>query len=399
MEELLFLAHRIPYPPDKGDKIRSWNFLKCLAQRYRVHLGCFIDDRRDWEFTDFLRGVCQDCFFAPLKPRTARLRSLRGLFDGRPLTLPYYFDAALNRWVRRILARPRLSRILVYCSAMAQYVPLDIRQSHHCVTDVVDVDSEKWFDYARKMSAPKAWICRREGARLRRVEREIAATFKATLVATPAEQRLYQSFAPESAGRIVCIHNGVDSEYFSPDLRYDRPAQMEGTPLVFVGAMDYWPNVDAVIYFSQSILPLVRTRIPNARFIIVGSNPKSEVKKLDNGMDIFVTGRVSDTRPFAAYAKAIVAPLRIARGVQNKVLEGMSMGKPVVASPEAVVGIVGQADTEFLVADNPDGFVDAICKAVSSEIGGTIGSKARQRILTDYEWSASVAKLEAALNA
>lgn len=399
MDELLFLAHRIPYPPNKGDKIRSWNFLRHLAQQYRVYLGCFIDDGDDWRHTESLRRLCQDCFFAPLAPRRARLRSLRGLFNRQPLTLPYFYDATLDRWVTEVLARPGLTRVLAYCSAMAQYIPLDVRRSRRCIADVVDVDSEKWFDYADRMPKVTAWILKREGTRLRRFEQEIAGTFYRTLVATQAEQVLYRSFAAESAQQIVCVRNGVDIDYFNPDRRYDRPAQMSGTPLVFTGAMDYWPNVDGATHFVRSILPLIRSRIPDARVFIIGANPTRQVKSLHNGESVVVTGRVPDVRPFVAHAKAIIVPLRIARGVQNKILEGMAMAKPVIASAEAIAGVNGVAGLDFMVAASADEFADAVFKVTKSEIGATMGQNARKRIVTDYQWPERVREVEAMFRA
>jgi sugar transferase (PEP-CTERM/EpsH1 system associated) len=399
MNELLFLSHRIPYPPDKGDKIRSWNFLRHLAERRHVHLGCFIDDERDWAFTDTLRRLCGECCFVRLDRRRARLRALRGLLDGRALTLPYYDDGRLHRWVRGILARPGLDQILVYCSAMAPYVPIEKRRSLRCVADIVDVDSEKWSEYAQAAGGLKAWLWRREGAKLRRVESEIAATFDAALVATAAERDLLTRIAPESASTITDVANGVDSDYFSPERPYERPAGMDGTPLVFTGAMDYRPNADAALHFAREVLPAVRARLGDARFFVVGANPTPAVHALSDGETIIVTGRVPDVRPYINHARAVVAPLQIARGVQNKVLEGMAMARPVVASPQALVGIAAEIGAEILAADTPAAFADAIARAVRPETGEAIGRRARQRVVADYSWSASLTRLDAILDA
>lgn len=397
MQELLFLAHRIPYPPDKGDKIRSWHFLAHLARRYRVHLGCFIDDPRDWEFTDVLRELCGECCFIRLDSRFAALRSLRGLLEGGPLTIPYYFDRQLDRWVRDIIARPQVKRAFVYCSAMAQYVMRDNREGKRCVADIVDLDSEKWTEYARSAPLARRWLYGREGVTLRELERSIALTFDATLVTTEAEMTLLRGVAPEAKERIKCVSNGVDCDYFSPNRRYDNPYQTGGVTLVFSGAMDYWPNVDAVTHFARSILPSVRRRVPGVRFVIVGSNPRPEVMALASGPDVIVTGRVSDVRPYLAHASAIVAPLRIARGVQNKVLEGMAMAKPVVASNAALGGIIADVGTEILRAESPEEFADAIHKAVMTELGAEIGQNARRRAATHYSWPASWDRLDGLL--
>jgi sugar transferase (PEP-CTERM/EpsH1 system associated) len=399
MQELVFLAHRIPYPPDKGDKIRSWNFLTHLAQRYRVHLGCFVDDPRDWEFTDFLRKMCGECCFVGLKPRTARLASLRGLLDGRALTLPYYANRELARWAQAMMARPQVTHAFVFCSAMAQYIEHADHQRLRCIADIVDIDSEKWTDYARRVSAPWRWLYAREAKTLRQTEKHIAASFDATIVATGAELALFKEFAPEAGERLVCVSNGVDSDYFSPDRAYVNPYKPGTVALAFVGAMDYWPNVDAVTYFARAILPSVRQRLPDGQFFIVGSNPAPDVVALAADGKIIVTGRVPDVRPYIAHASAIVAPLRIARGVQNKVLEGMAMAKPVIGSPEALNGITADIGKDVLLARTPEEFADAIYQVVATATGSIIGRNARSRVTADYAWSASLRNLDSAVDA
>jgi sugar transferase (PEP-CTERM/EpsH1 system associated) len=399
MQDLLFLCHRIPYPPDKGDKIRAWQLVRFLAQRYRLRLGCFVDDPRDWQFAAMLRSLCAECQFVPLDPRLARLRALRGFVDGRPLTLPYYYDARLARWVGEKLRHPDLAAVFVYCSAMAQYVPQDLHRSKRSLADLVDVDSEKWFDYARSRSPLSSWVWQREGRKLRAVERRIAEDFGVTSVATEAECRLLQSIAPGAAARIVALPNGVDSDYFSPAHRYDRPPELTGTAIVFTGAMDYWPNADAAVYFARSILPRVREVIADARFFVVGANPTDEVRALTGDDGIVVTGRVPDVRPYIAHAAVVVAPLRIARGVQNKVLEGMAMAKPVVVSPQAAIGIAAESGRELIVADDEDAFVDAIRSIVSGGVAATIGTDARARVVKDYSWSSSLDRVDSLINA
>lgn len=398
MPELVFLAHRIPYPPDKGDKIRSWNFLNHLAQRFDIRLGCFIDDPRDWEFTEVLRKICRDCCFVGITPRLARLGSLRGLLDGRALTLPYYYNRELYQWARNAMALPQVTHAFVYCSAMAQYVERDQQQRLRCVADIVDVDSAKWQDYAQQASFPWRWLYAREARTLQQTEISIAANFDATIVATDAELDLFKGFAPESSGRLACVSNGVDSEYFSPERSYDNPYTAGELPLVFVGAMDYWPNVDAVTNFVRVILPVVRQRLPALRFYIVGSNPPPEVTALGSEQNVVVTGRVPDVRPYVAHASAVVAPLRIARGVQNKVLEGMAMAKTVITSTEALTGINADIGKDILLANTPAEFADAIFRTATTDAGIAIGRSARARVMADYEWSASLKRLDRAVD-
>jgi sugar transferase (PEP-CTERM/EpsH1 system associated) len=398
MPELLFLAHRFPYPPDKGDKIRSWNFLRHLAKRFDVYVGCFIDDERDWALVDQVEAICRECCIVPLTAPLAKLRSLRGLLDGRALTLPYYFDPKLSAWTKSILARQSLSTVFVFCSAMAQYVPVEVRRSHRTVADLTDVDSAKWDEYARRMHAPKAWIYRREARRLQQVEREISLSFGATTVATQAEMALLAEIAPEAGERITYVGNGVDGDYFSPSHRYESPFAEDVRPVVFVGAMDYWPNIDAVTHFAHSILPQLRQRQPAVEFTIVGSNPTRAVKALGAVDGVVVTGRVADVRPYLAHARAVVAPLRVARGVQNKVLEAMAMAKPVIASPQALTGITGLAGRDYVVAKSDDDFVALIEEAILGGLDQEIGRRARERVLANYAWRHSLARLDALID-
>jgi hypothetical protein len=233
----------------------------------------------------------------------------------------------------------------------------------------------------RRSRRPYRRGCRggvRRRPQLRFVERQIAASFDATVVSTAAERELLRRIAPEAATRITTVANGVDSDYFSPERPYDAPPEMQGTSLVFVGTMDYRPNVEAAVYFAREILPLVRERLADARFVVVGAKPAAAVKELARSTHVVVTGRVPDVRPYLAHAKVVVAPLQIARGVQNKVLEAMAMAKPVVASPQAVAGIDVQAGQEILVAGDPRSFAGAIEHAISSEAGDAIGRNARR---------------------
>jgi sugar transferase (PEP-CTERM/EpsH1 system associated) len=390
--ELLFLAHRIPYPPDKGDKIRSWNFLQHLAGRHHVYLGCFIDDARDRQFEPQLRQICAESCFVGLNRTAAGLRSLAGLYRGLPLTLPYYHDYRLALWVRNLLARRPVEAALVYCSAMAPYV--EDWTAGRRIVDFVDLDSQKWLAYAQTSSGLSRWFFNREARLLADVECRIAAKFDGTILATAAEAEELAAMAPAVRPRLHVVPNGVDCEYFSPERQFDNPFEPGRVPIVFTGAMDYRPNVDAVQHFVNAIFPRVFKQVANALFVIVGSNPRPEIVALANGRNIIVTGRVADVRPYTAHARVIVAPLRVARGIQNKVLEGMAMAKPVVASPESVVGIAAKSGTDILVADDPAAVAAAICEAAIEERGREIGINARRRVLADHTWAASLQQLD-----
>lgn len=402
MEHLLFLAHRIPYPPNKGDKIRSWHLLRHLAQRYHVHLGSFIDDANDWQYVDNVREVCADTHFASLAPRHARLRSLGGLFAGRPLTLDYYRNASLQSWVNQALQSRKISKVLVFSSAMAQFVPsvealasVPGRQARR-VIDFVDVDSDKWAQYAVRKSWPMKWIYQREARKLLEYERSVAASFDASLFVSPEEAALFRSMASESAEKIGHFSNGVDADYFSPAHNLPTPFAASEEALVFTGAMDYWPNIDAVQWFVREVLPGVRAQRPQVVFYIVGSRPAPQVQALASLPGVRVTGTVPDVRPYLAHAATAVAPLRIARGIQNKVLEAMAMARPVVVSPQALEGIAARTGEDVLLAEDANAFIAALLRQLAQPVAA-LGSRAREKVLTQYAWPAHLATVDALL--
>jgi sugar transferase (PEP-CTERM/EpsH1 system associated) len=404
VEHLLFLAHRIPYPPNKGDKIRSWHLLRHVAQRYHVHLGTFIDDAEDWQYVDTVKQVCTDTHFSRLSPRRAKLQSLTGLFANRPLTLDYYRDAGLQSWVTETIRKHQINKVLVFSSAMAQFMPPPDATSRSAssqarrVIDFVDVDSDKWAQYASSKAWPMKWIYQREAVKLLEYERGVAADFDASLFVSPEEASLFRSLASESAPKIGHFSNGVDADYFSPAHAHQNPFGSSEEALVFTGAMDYWPNIDAVQWFATEVFPHVRAQRPNAVFYIVGSRPAPQVEALANQPSIRVTGTVPDVRPYLAHAHAAVAPLRIARGIQNKVLEAMAMAKPVVVSPQALEGIAARADKEVLLAEDAQAFIATLLRQLSQP-DAELGPRARQKVLMQYSWPAHLATVDALLEA
>ena len=394
-EELLYLTHRVPYPPNKGDKIRSFHLLRHLSQRYRVHLGTFVDDEADWQHVDTTKSFCGESHFAKLNPSTARLRSLSGLLTGQALTLPYYRNAGLQHWVNNLLANHPVKRILVFSSAMAQYVKHANNMLR--IIDFVDIDSDKWNQYAESKRWPLSWLYRREGKLLLRYEREVAKEFDASLFVSREEAELFKQFAPESAKKTGYFSNGVDTDYFSPEREYPNPYPEGEQALVFTGAMDYWPNVDAVRWFAQEIFPAVHAALPRTRFCIVGSRPTAVVRELARLPGITVTGTVADIRPYLAHARLAVAPLRMARGLQNKVLEAMAMAKTVLASPQAAEGIQATQGNELHIAANAREFERMILTLLAVATCDQMGKAAQARILADYDWDSSLAPVDALL--
>lgn len=392
MDELLLLTHRIPYPPNKGDKIRSFNLLKHLSTRYRVHLGTFVDDPDDWRHVEAVRALCGETYFAALQPRLARLRSLTALGRGQPLTLAYYRDAALQAWAEQVLARYAIRRVLVFSSAMAQFIRGPRYRHLHRVIDFVDVDSDKWLQYSRSQSWPWNWLYRREGRALLRFEQAIAGEFAASVFVSAQEAKLFRRLAP-AAARISFAGNGVDTDFFDPALPYPNPYPMDAPVLVFTGAMDYWANVDAVCWFASSVFPAVRQALPTAQFAIVGARPAAAVCRLQQWPGVQVIGAVPDVRPYLAHARAAVAPLRIARGIQNKVLEAMAMAKPVVVTAAAADGILPCPPLEGWLANEPAALAVAAVRLLQH--GDTErAAQARLWTLQYYHWRQNLGRIE-----
>jgi sugar transferase (PEP-CTERM/EpsH1 system associated) len=403
MRDLLFLSHRIPYPPDKGEKIRAWHMFQHLTRRFRVHLGCFVDDPDDAARVEELRPLCADLACIPINRRTQQLKALLRARPGRPLTLSYFDDPRLQRWVDATLARDSIQAIFVYSSAMAHYVmppnmqpPTPGTPGPIRVLDMVDVDSAKWTAYAMTARWPARAVFAREGRTLRAFERRAARAFNHSVFVSEAEWRHFVDLAPEARLYTGWIENGVDLENFSPALTFADPfpAPAQTAPrLVFTGRMDYRPNVEAVAWFARAVMPGLRALVPGAQFAIVGAAPTQEVRRLAELPGVIVTGRVVDTRPWLAHATIVVAPLLIARGIQNKVLEGMAMARPVIATPEAFEGVQATPEQDILLASGVEQTIARIIEVLSGQHPG-LGAAARRAVQAHHDWSVTLAKLD-----
>jgi sugar transferase (PEP-CTERM/EpsH1 system associated) len=395
MEPILFLVHRIPFPPNKGDKIRSYHLLRHLAQRYRVHLGTFVDMPEDMAHVPELERLCASHRVEMLDPRTARLRSVSGFLTGEALTLPYYRNASLQTWVRDTVARHDIRKAVVFSGAMAQYVR-DL--GLHVVLDFVDVDSAKWSLYAERHTWPSSFVYRREGARLLSFERAAAASSAASVFVTRAEAELFNRLAPECKGRVHVIEMGVDTDYFSCSAGRASPFAASEVPLVFTGAMDYWPNIDAAVWFAREVMPIVQSQCPEARFHAVGMRPAPAVSQLASEANVGVTGRVDDVRPYLQHAAVVVAPLRVARGIQSKILEAMAMARPVVTTPAAARSIRGTIGTDFEAALEPTEFATKVLALAGTTAGQALGLAARRRVVAEYNWDRNLRAYDTLLN-
>lgn len=389
MQDILFLAHRIPYPPDKGDKIRSWHILKHLASRHRVHLATFVDEPDDFRHTPHLEKLCASVFCRPLSSRLAKLRSLRGFLSGASLTEGYFGDARFAAAVDDIVARHRPTLVYAFSSAMAPYA--GTWGGARRIIDLVDVDSEKWRQYGKECKGLGRFVYGREARSLLALERRAALQADAVILISAAEARLFTRLAPELADRVHAIGNGVDTDYFDPLTPLPSPFG-DRLGLTFTGMMDYRPNVEAMIWFTERVMPLLRGHAWSPDLWIVGANPSRAVRGLARP-DVHVTGRVPDIRPYLQHARAAVAPLHIARGVQNKALEAMAMAAPLVVTPQVRETLDHCRDDEVVTASTPEEFAASIGRLLR-EGPNQMGERARRRVVADYQWRSNLAKLD-----
>ncbi len=396
MANVLYLVHRLPFPPNKGDKVRSYHLLRHLAARHSVFLGTFVDDPEDEVHVQTVRAWCKELHVSRISPGAARIRSLSGLLDGRPLSLAYYAQRDMRNWVEGIRSRKRIDVTVVFSSAMGQYLADDGASSPNgtVLVDFVDVDSSKWTQYASKHRWPMSWVYTREGARLLAYERQLALRADLSFFVTDNEVALFKRLAPECADKVMAISNGVDAHFFAPDPERMTPFPDDELPIVFTGAMDYWPNIDAVSWFVAEMLPALRESSPRIRFYIVGRAPTAAVQALASEA-VVVTGTVPDVRPYLQYATVVVAPMRVARGLQNKVLEAMAMGRPVVAAQDCVAAISAVHGSELLAAATSREYVEA-CNSVirQPDAGNAIGAAGRRCVVRSFSWDAHLSGID-----
>jgi sugar transferase (PEP-CTERM/EpsH1 system associated) len=390
---VLFLAHRIPYPPDRGDKIRSWNLLKHLATLGRVHLACFADDEADAAHLPALREALGGRLgetHVEVRTRGKAAAGMRALIEGRPVSLALFDSARLRDFVAARLADPAIGTIFAFSGQMGQFVPGDARQRF--VMDFGDVDSAKFAQYADEGAGPMRWVNRREGERLFAFERATAARADLCLFVSEAEASLFRSLT--GLANISALSNGIDVDYFDPAAAFPRLGEAErgkGMLLLFTGQMDYAPNVQAVTWFARAVLPYV----PGARFAIAGRNPPPAVRALA-GERVIVAGAVPDMRSWLAAADIVVAPLKLARGIQNKVLEAMAMAKPVVASAAAFEGIGAVPGRDLLVAEDAGASAECLNGLLAApDRAVAMGAAARRQMESAYRWEARLARLAA----
>lgn len=385
---VLYITHRVPWPPDRGDRIRTWNILRYLAARAEVDLICLADEPVSHATRTALESVTTRLAIVPHSGKRRYIRGAISMLRGRTVTEGLFESRVLASVIRQWAMRTKYTATLSSSSGIAEYLRTpELGHIQHAWVDLIDVDSQKWLDYASAARFPMGWVYRTEGERLRELEIRLAQSSERMLVVSDAERSLFTGFCPEAP--IQAIGNGVDTEYFAP--MHVEPREHS---CVFVGVLNYLPNSDAVTWFSRDVWPKVRQRYPNAEFRIVGKSPTREVLTLNDLPGVEVVGPVPDVRPYLHEAGCVVVPLRIARGVQNKVLEAMACGRPIVCSTEPLKGLAIEPGLQLLNADTTEEWVDQISKVFDDRCrADELGLAASAWVQLNHRWEACLEPL------
>jgi len=389
--ETLFLAHRVPFPPDRGDKIRSHNVLRALAALGPVHVGTFDDGSGYGD--QFLSGIAASHHLVPRRKHDM-LAAAEAMAKGGPVSLSAFANEGLRQWVKQVLHYRPIDAIYVFSGQMAQYVPVHF--PGRTVLDLCDVDSAKFEAYGEAGHGPKAWVHAREARLLAAAEERFARMADTTLLISENEANLFRTrVSSMNHIDLRVMRNGIDAQFFAPDVCPPQPTLYgPGPNIVFTGQMDYAPNVSAVERMVQRILPGIRDVRPGAEFHIVGRAPTPAVKALGKHAGVTAWGEVADVRPYLAEADIVAAPLTIARGIQNKVLEAMAMARPVLVSPEAATGIEAEDGKHFAVAEGDRMMIGrALALIDDPDKARAMGAAAREFVLNEQSWPAMLAGL------
>ena len=389
--ETLFLAHRVPFPPDRGDKIRSHNVLRALAALGPVHVGTFDDGSGYGD--QFLSGIAASHHLVPRRKHDL-LAAAEAMAKGHPVSLSAFANEGLRQWVAQVLHYRPIDAIYVFSGQMAQYVSPHF--PGRTVLDLCDVDSAKFEAYGEAGHGPKAWVHAREARLLAAAEERFARMADTTLLISENEANLFRTrVSSMNHIDLRVMRNGIDAQFFAPDACPPQPTLYgPGPNIVFTGQMDYAPNVSAVERMVQRILPGIRDVHPGAEFHIVGRAPTPSVKALGKHAGVTVWGEVADVRPYLAEADIVAAPLTIARGIQNKVLEAMAMARPVLVSPEAATGIEAEDGKHFAVAEGDRMMIGrALALIDDPDKARAMGAAAREFVLNEQSWPAMLAGL------
>ncbi len=384
--KILYVCHRFPFPPKRGGKIRPFNMINHFNEQHEVTVASLARSDEEAKDGEGLAAHCKRFIMAQVREPWQTLRMILRLPTMTPSSMGYFYSPYLKKEIDALLKNEKFDLIFVHCSSVAQYVAHV--KGIPKILDFGDMDSQKWLIYAKMRSFPLNigyWL---EGNKLLKEEKKLAKQFDLCTCTTKAELDTLNSYQVDV--ETDWFPNGVDHQFFAPD-----GGAYDPDTISFIGRMDYYPNQQCMIYFCQDILPLLQKRKASTKLVIIGANPSEEIQKLADLPGVTVTGTVDDVRPFVRRSALMIAPLEIARGTQNKILEAMAMGVPVVCSKLAAGGIDAVPGEHFLEAENVDEYVDAIITILEDSKTRERFSKAgRERMLQNHHWPNSMARLD-----
>jgi len=401
MKQILYLCHRIPFPPNKGDKIRSFNILDHLAQKHTISLSCLVDTPKDLQYISAVKKIAKITLYDGIYQKQRKIFStIKAFIKSKPISVPFFYSQKLQNDIDNFLASNPVDTILCSSSPSAEYI---FRSRHYrgflqnaqWIMDFIDMDSQKWQQIATIKRFPSSFIYQREAHYLLEFEKQIAREFNQLLIVSDAEKILFQSLIPTE--KIHAVSNGVDLEFFHP--RHLSKINLLSPALVFTGAMDYWPNIKGAVWFVHKILPRIHTVFPDACLYIVGSNPAPELQRLAKHQNVIITGFVDDIRDYIIKADICVIPLQVARGIQNKVLEAMAMGKAVVSTPEAAEGLTVHYGNDISIQKDEISFANAVIALLQDKNAAQrLGKNARKAVEKNYSWKKALSLLDALID-
>ncbi|MEO8976169.1 MAG: TIGR03087 family PEP-CTERM/XrtA system glycosyltransferase [Casimicrobiaceae bacterium] len=384
--KILYLCHRFPFPPKRGGKIRPFNMIQHLSRAHEVSVVSLTRSAQEAEEGRGIAPYCHHFEMARVRNSVQMLRMVGRLPTTTPSSFGYFHSPAFASAVRRLLAQQTFDLIFVHCSSVARYV--DHVTDTPKILDFGDMDSQKWIEYGQRKPWPVSLGYRLEGAKLVAEEKRLAGRFDLCTATTRAEWGTLESYGTGAA--TDWFPNGVDSTYFAPDA-----SAYDADTLCFVGRMDYFPNQDCMFDFCRNTFPLIRAQRPQAKLLIVGADPTPAIRALGSLPGVTVTGSVADVRPYLRQSAAMIAPLRIARGTQNKILESMAAGVPVITSNVAAGGVDAVASEHLIVADGPDALAAAAVRVMGDAAErARLARSGRERMLSHHAWESSMRRLD-----
>ena len=387
--KILFVCHRFPFPPNEGGKIRAFNMITHLHQQHEVTVASLTETLLEQQEIDGIKPYCTNYISQRIFKPIAWFKAVLCLLSTIPSSMGYFHSPKLKNRIQFLLENNKYDLIIVHCSSVAHFVLPAVNTPK--VLDFCDMDSQKWLIYARHKPFPLSFAYWLEGIKLQRAEKKLAEKFDASSVATAAELETLNSLSEEAAG--FSFPNGVDTEYFVP-----TESPYEPYTICFMGKMNYYPNEKCMLEFCKHVLPLLKEKYPTLKLSIIGSNPTAKIQALDDIDGVEVTGRVDDVRPHVQQSAVCVVPLTIARGTQNKVLEAMAMGVPVVCSKTAALGIDAVPGEHVLVASRPAEYVACISRLLDQSIERMRFAQAgRARMLSHHSWEYAMRTMDADL--